>query len=160
MHRKRIFRIFFIFNNSTGAEVYCHPSLRGHPSIRLPLDTSCGQCTKIFSLASFSSLPFQDNDNCSLHDGSQEVSPGRTELHPGDRELWVGNATPQRLKGRPLADYTGWELDGCGAYEMWSVTVGGKKNTKPDLVHFFFFLSEVLNFLVLKRSLKWKWFWR
>lgn len=37
----------------------------------------------------FSYTLFQDNYNCGMHDGSQEVSPGWTELHSGDWELWV-----------------------------------------------------------------------
>lgn len=30
---------------------------------------------------------FQDHDDSGVHDGSEEVSPGRAELHSGDREL-------------------------------------------------------------------------
>lgn len=40
-------------------------------------------------IAFFSNRFFQDNYNCGMHDGPQEVSPRWTELHTGDWELWV-----------------------------------------------------------------------
>lgn len=51
--------------------------------------------SKIASLFLLPPLPrvcvvfLQDNDDGGVYDGSQEVSPGRAELHSGDRELWV-----------------------------------------------------------------------
>lgn len=58
-----------------------------HPSI-FPLSPYCGQYLKHPSLQPSLPCPLlQDNYDCRMHDGSQEVPAGRTELHPGDREL-------------------------------------------------------------------------
>lgn len=55
-----------------------------HPSI-FPLGPYCGQYLKHPSLQPSLLCPLlQDNYNCRMHDGSQEVPAGRTELHPGD----------------------------------------------------------------------------
>lgn len=90
----------FIFSNSTGPHRQASfPPL--HPSI-FPLRPNCGQYLK--HPPSQPSLPcplLQDNYDCCMHDGSQEVPAGRTELHPGDRELWVEKALSAfRLPGQ------------------------------------------------------------
>lgn len=55
-------------------------------------EPNAGSISNILPYNNLLCLLLQDNYHCRMHDGSQEVPAGRTELHPGDRELWVEKA--------------------------------------------------------------------
>lgn len=122
----------FIFSNSTGPHRQASfPPL--HPSI-FPLRPNCGQYLK--HPPSQPSLPcplLQDNYDCRMHDGSQEVPAGRTELHPGDRELWVEKALCAfRLPGQA----EGWTSS------LWDGTLSSLRKEPKDLFLTTWFVSN------------------